>query len=97
MNLSIHPSVGVAGPGNCAAEICLSSDSIGRNPFNAYLNGNSSCSITVLKINAGFIKSRWHPFRILYKNRAGVNRDTWNIASVEWTVYSEKVTISTQC
>ncbi len=49
MNLSIHPSVGVAGPGNCTAEICLSSDSIGRLPFNTDLNGNSSCS-TVLKL-----------------------------------------------
>lgn len=87
MNLSIHPSVGVARLGNSTTEICLSPDSIGGLPFDADRNGNSLGPITDFKDEAGLIKRQGQPFRILQENGEEITLDTPNIASIEWTVH----------
>lgn len=87
MNLSIHPSVGVARLGNSTTEICLSPDTIGGLPFDADNNGNSLGPITSFKDAAGLIKRQGQPFKILSDTGEEITLDTPNVASIEWTVH----------
>jgi L-lysine 6-oxidase len=87
MNLSIHPSVGVARLGNSTTAICLSPDTIGGLPFDADNNGNSLGPITSFKDAAGLIKRQGQPFKILSDTGEEITLDTPNVASIEWTVH----------
>nr|WP_288811288.1 CTQ-dependent lysine 6-oxidase LodA [uncultured Sphingobacterium sp.] len=87
MNLSIHPSVGVARLGNSPTDICLSPNTIGGLPFDADSNGNALGPISDFKDAKGLIKRQGQPFTILTEWGEEVNLDSPNVASIEWTVH----------
>ncbi|WP_313263362.1 CTQ-dependent lysine 6-oxidase LodA [Sphingobacterium sp.] len=87
MNLSIHPSVGVARLGNSTTDICLSPTTIGGLPFDADSNGNSQGPITDFKDAKGLIKRQGQPFTILTDYGEEITLDSPGVQSIEWTVH----------
>ena len=87
MNLSIHPSVGVARLGNSTTDICLSPTTIGGLPFDADSNGNSLGPITDFKDAKGLIKRQGQPFTILTDYGEEITLDSPGVQSIEWTVH----------
>jgi L-lysine 6-oxidase len=87
MNLSIHPSVGVARLGNSTTDICLSPTTIGGLPFDADSNGNSQGPITDFKDAKGLIKRQGQPFTILTDYGEEITLDNPDVQSIEWTVH----------
>ena len=87
MNLSIHPSVGVARLGNSTTDICLSPTTIGGLPFDADSNGNSQGPITDFKDAKGLIKRQGQPFTILTDNGEEITLDRPGVLSIEWRVH----------
>ncbi|WET68496.1 CTQ-dependent lysine 6-oxidase LodA [Sphingobacterium sp.] len=87
MNLSIHPSVGVARLGNSTTDICLSPTTIGGLPFDADSKGNSRGPITDFKDARGLIKRQGQPFTILTDYGEEITLDSPGVQSIEWTVH----------
>ncbi|MBO0930241.1 CTQ-dependent lysine 6-oxidase LodA [Fibrella aquatilis] len=87
MNLSLHPSVGVARLGNSKTDICLSPESIGGLPFDADSSGNSLGPISTFKDSIGLVKRQGQPFKIFQADGKEVTLDSPNVASISWTVH----------
>ncbi|MFK7950749.1 MAG: CTQ-dependent lysine 6-oxidase LodA [Saprospiraceae bacterium] len=87
MQVSIHPSIGVARLGNSKTEICLSPDSIGGLPYDADSSGNLVGPISTFKDADGRIKRQGQPFKIYDELGVEVTLDHENVISMEWTVH----------
>lgn len=87
INLTIHPSVGVARLGNSPTEICLSPVSIGGLPFDADEHGNLKGPISEFKDQKGLIKRQGQPFSIWTNDGNEVTLETDGVISIEWTVH----------
>lgn len=87
MNLSLHPSVGIARLGNSTTDICLAPTEIGGLPYDADNNGNASGPISQFKDATGRVKRQGQPFSIYDENGEELTLDSPNVASIEWTVH----------
>lgn len=87
MNLSIHPSVGVARLGNSPDQICLSPDAIGGLPFEADFYGNPKGPISKFKDEKGLVKRQGQPFKIYDGDGAELTLQSPNVKSISWTVH----------
>lgn len=87
MQLSIHPSIGVARLGNSTTELCLSPDQIGGLPFDCDEHGNLTGPIKEFKDAKGLIKRQGQPFKIFDENQNEITLDSEHIKSIEWTVH----------
>lgn len=86
MNISIHPSVGVARLGNSNGQFCLSPDEIGGLPFEADQYGNQKGPIIEFKDESGQVRRQGQPFKI-YLDNIELTLDSPNVASIEWNVH----------
>lgn len=87
MNLTLHPSVGIARLGNSTTEICLSPTEIGGLPYDADNEGNVIGPISQFKDSVGRVKRQGQPFTICNEKGEELTLDSPNVASIHWTVH----------
>lgn len=87
MQLTIHPSIGIARLGNSPDQICLSPTAIGGLPYDADSQGNALGAISDFKDAKGLIKRQGQPFKLFQEDGAELTLDSPNIASIDWTVH----------
>ncbi|KGO94647.1 CTQ-dependent lysine 6-oxidase LodA [Flavobacterium subsaxonicum] len=87
MNLSLHPSVGIARLGNSTTAICLSPTEIGGLPYDADSYGNAQGTISQFKDASGLIKRQGQPFKIYADSGEEITLDSPDVANIEWTVH----------
>lgn len=88
MNLTIHPSIGVARLGNSQKQFYLSPDTIGGLPYEADEFGNrQEGPFKNFKDGYGQVRRQGQPFKIFGDDGVELTLDTPNVASIEWTVH----------
>lgn len=87
MNLTIHPSVGVARLGNSRGQFCLSPDSIGGLPYEADPFGNQQGPVNKFKDEAGQVRRQGQPFKIFQEDGTELTLNSPGVASIQWTVH----------
>ena len=87
MNLTLHPSIGVARLGNSGEHFYLSPDSIGGLPYEADQYGNQQGTVEKFKDSAGQVRRQGQPFRIYHEDGVEITLETPGVVSIEWTVH----------
>lgn len=87
MNLTLHPSIGVARLGNSRGQFCLSPDDIGGLPYEADAYGNQLGPVKKFKDPAGQVRRQGQPFKIFQEDGSELTLNSPNVSSIQWTVH----------